>query len=521
MTQKYFPIVSYAVQSGGPVLSGLMLDNGPALVMAHLLEAGYSPVFFDFNNVRSIREISEEGKERFLNNCVNELEDYIKSTGSKVIAFKVYANGVRDSIRIAEELKQRNKGLIIAGTGPQVAIFREEIFRFTAAFDVLVLGEGEATAIPLADFAYRNAPLSSVPNLIYKDDGDIKKTRIQYADLNELRFPVYSKEFYPSIGDKIFIPVVVDSKGCYYGKCSFCNHENLGGIYRSRKVEKLVEETEFNKKEHGIKVSRLSGNPSPKYLNELLRSLPEGQRISAFGKISMDYQFDVLADRLIGLFCGLESTDSRILAEIYGKTRNIEEYLSDANKLAHEMKGIGIPTIFSMIVPSPFETELSTQRSIDFIVNANPDFVPALPIGIFPNTALMQRAVNEGAKSGVLLDKDYMEKWMFFELDLLKPPQEWPVQPYEIVVNENLTRDIFGVTQRFLGALAEHGIRPLSDEIVLMAHLYYNGLSKSQDERRKQCIDFNNMCRKAIQEGDWRLLEEIKNSINNNQRSGD
>ena len=48
--KRVFPIVSYAVQSRGPVPSGLMLDNGPALLASYLLNGGYTPKIFDFNN---------------------------------------------------------------------------------------------------------------------------------------------------------------------------------------------------------------------------------------------------------------------------------------------------------------------------------------------------------------------------------------------------------------------------------------------------------------------------------------
>ncbi len=44
----------------------------------------------------------------------------------------------------------------------------------------------------------------------------------------------------------------------------------------------------------------------------------------------------------------------------------------------------------------------------------------------------------------------------------------------------------------------EHGLRFLSDEVVLMADLYHDGLSRDQADRREQCHEFNRRCRGAI-----------------------
>ncbi len=88
-----FPIVSYAVQSHGPVPSGLMLDNGPALLASYLLEDGYTPIVFDFNNLRTIEDIARQGKEAFLKESIDFLDDYYRSNDVKIAGTKLYANG--------------------------------------------------------------------------------------------------------------------------------------------------------------------------------------------------------------------------------------------------------------------------------------------------------------------------------------------------------------------------------------------------------------------------------------------
>ena len=234
--EKYFPIVSYAVQSRGPVLSGLMVDNGPALMAAYLLKAGYVPVIFDFNNVETIEDISKHGKEEFLRETIDFLDDFYRSHDVKIAGTKLYANGFADNIRIHAELKRRNPGLKIIAGGPHAKWFGEEILRYTDsigldAFDFVCYGDGEPVILPIADFAYGRAGVrvDDIPNLIFRKNGELRRTRREDADLNNMPFPVYSREVNPWVDDKILIPVPEGSRGCAYN-CIWCIHPKIGGL---------------------------------------------------------------------------------------------------------------------------------------------------------------------------------------------------------------------------------------------------------------------------------------------------
>ncbi len=65
--------------------------------------------------------------------------------------------------------------------------------------------------------------------------------------------------------------------------------------------------------------------------------------------------------------------------------------------------------------------------------------------------------------------------------------------------------------------LVKNGMLPLSDEIVLMSYLYYNGLSPNQDERRIQCNEFMASSRRDIATGNVAGIREKLNTMNRNQ----
>ncbi len=507
-----FPIVSYAVQSCGPVPSGLMLDNGPALLASYLLNEGYKPIIFDFNNLKAIEDISKHGKEAFVKNSIDFLDDYYRSNEVKIAGTKVYANGFADNVRIHEELKKRNPELVIVAGGPQVDWFGDEIFSYTNAFDLLTYGDGDSAIVPLAKLAYDNGSIDDIPNLIYRKNGKTIRTKRKEISMDNLPEPTYDKEHYPDIDGKIFIPPIEDSRGCSYGRCGFCVHTRIAGKRRVRPIEQLVQEMES----FGTRVSRLSGpSPMPEYISDLIKLIP-GRKISAFTYSFPGYDYAEISKGLMGAFIGLESTDKHILENVLKKTDDTERYLQNAAEMVKELKKHGTATIVSMMVPCPGETQSSMERSIEYLVDIQPDFVVTLPMGPIPGTSITRRAKKDSEIAGVLLDEDFDMKWMLYELDLLQMPEDWPEPPFKTKVNNEFVNP-FLYTMKFTEELVKNGMLPLSDEIVLMSYLYHNGLSINQGERRIQCNEFMASSRSDIASSNAEGIGEKLRTMNRNQ----
>ena len=106
---------------------------------------------------------------------------------------------------------------------------------------------------------------------------------------------------------------------------------------------------------------------------------------------------------------------------------------------------------------------------------------------------------------------------MTYDLDLLKPPSEWPKNPWEMKYENKNCENIFMVTSAFLSELKKYNMQPISDEIVLMASLYFDGLEKEKKKRREQCNKFNQEARNHLAQGDYQNLEKMIRRINENQ----
>jgi len=522
LDEKCFPLISYAVQSKGPVLSGLMLDNGPALLAAYLDQAGYMPVIFDYNNVKTIEKISRGGKEMFLKETINELDDYIKSKKVKAVGFKLYTNGFSDSVKIGKELKVRNPGLVTIAGGPQVDWYGESIFGYTGVFDILSYGYADAGIVRIADYLHRGqGTIDKIPNLIYMDGGKTKRTRWSESDIDELIFPLYDEEIYVDIKEKIMIPVMEDSRGCHYSKCSFCIHPRIGGKFKEREIGKLVDEIRYHTDKYGFRTLRLSGpSPSSQYVNTLVENLHEGCMISTFGNSYSGYDYEKIKDKVLAVFMGVESADKRMLEELLRKTDRAENYLSRTKETIAGLKKNGIATITSMIIPCPDDSHESMNRTLEFLYETDPDFASVLPLFPMPDTPLT-RNVLAGNIKGMEIESDYKERLMMMEVDLLQPPNMWPVVPYRTRVNGEWLENPFVVSQQFSNKLMGRGLYTLSDEIVLMSYLYNNGLSENQGKRRKQCLEFMDLARKCIGGGDAKGIRNVVKRINENQIRGE
>jgi hypothetical protein len=184
--------------------------------------------------------------------------------------------------------------------------------------------------------------------------------------------------------------------------------------------------------------------------------------------------------------------------------------------MVREFKKHGVATIVAMMVPCPGETQATMERSIEYLVDMQPDFVVTLPMGPIPGTSIARRAKKDSGIAGVLLDEDFDQRWMLYELDLLQMPEEWPVPPYKTNVNGEFVNP-FLATAKFTEELVKNGMLPLSDEIVLMSYLYHNGLSLDQNERRAQCNEFMASIRKDIETGNAVEIRSKLRTMNINQ----
>ena len=125
---------------------------------------------------------------------------------------------------------------------------------FFSLFDTAILYEGEYALLELVNSISNNTrDYASLPNLIYKGDNGIHvNTNTRAADVMALPPPDFDglpldKYFAPSL----ILPYLA-TRGCYWGRCAFCDHsQGYAEKFRTKTVDQVVEDISFLKAKYG------------------------------------------------------------------------------------------------------------------------------------------------------------------------------------------------------------------------------------------------------------------------------
>ncbi|MCP4269838.1 MAG: radical SAM protein [Candidatus Brocadiaceae bacterium] len=114
-------------------------------------------------------------------------------------------------------------------------------------FDTAIMYEGETAFLQLVNAIGADQDLSATPNLIYKDSTGIHTSTVTTAeDMSALPPP----DFDGLPLGKYFVPDMIlsylSTRGCYWGKCKFCDHgEGYTAGYRTKKVDQIVKDLRY------------------------------------------------------------------------------------------------------------------------------------------------------------------------------------------------------------------------------------------------------------------------------------
>ncbi len=199
-----------------------------------------------------------------------------------------YEEQVIPSLKLAYLLKKHTKTKVVLG-GSHISRVIDDLpnkqLLFEKYCDFVINGNGEESIIELAQYMNKKLDITQVSNLIYKDKNKIIT--------NEYKTVVAANNVKPAIFngieiDKYFSPEIVApfqlSKGCYWGKCTFCTH-TLENKYSVKNMSTIIEEL---KSLHEIGITKftiIDEAVSPSLLNKFADALIEN-------KLDIKYMID-------------------------------------------------------------------------------------------------------------------------------------------------------------------------------------------------------------------------------------
>ncbi|NWF73631.1 MAG: radical SAM protein [Nitrospirae bacterium] len=115
---------------------------------------------------------------------------------------------------------------------------------FKEVFDSAILYEGEHALLWLIEALNGERDIASVPNLIYRDASGLHRNPEVYTE-KTTALPLPDFEGMPL--DRYFVPELIipylATRGCYWGRCTFCDHgQGYFDQYRGVPVQQVVEQ---------------------------------------------------------------------------------------------------------------------------------------------------------------------------------------------------------------------------------------------------------------------------------------
>jgi anaerobic magnesium-protoporphyrin IX monomethyl ester cyclase len=230
---------------------------------------------------------------------------------------------------------------------------------FTEIFDTAIMYEGEHALLWLLEALDGGRTMAAVPNLIHRDEAGIHvNPEIQTEKMTALPLPDF--DGFPL--DSYFVPVRIlpylATRGCYWGRCTFCDHgQGYFDQYRGLQAQQVVQQVKALKERYGAEHFLFADESYPPALLKKVTQLLVDQQVGIKWTTLIRFE-ESLNDPEIWrvmkesgcctLYYGMESANERVLnlMDKHVKKSVIEKNLklgTDAGIWNHVMAFYGFP----------------------------------------------------------------------------------------------------------------------------------------------------------------------------------
>ena len=316
-----------------------------------------------------IGDLSDFGK--FMDNAMKMLDE----RKPKVISFYTRCDSYHIDLKLAEQIKKRWNDVYVVFGGPQSDITAKETVEQIPYVDFVCCGEGENTIYPFFSSLLNGEPDLSVPGLVYREAGEVKKNPrpVLMEDLDSLPLIDYSFfRFTQNDGksDRTYFPIDV-GRGCPFG-CTYCSTKTFWGRkYRLKSPQRIFEEVKVVHEKFGVNRFTFAHDMFTLNRNkvvetcDLLHSVDFPidwkccARLDCIDKELIDIMMDAGMKRI---FIGIETGSPRMQKLI---NKNLK--LDNAVEMIAYLKSKGISTTASFIHGFPDETEEDLSQTMALI----------------------------------------------------------------------------------------------------------------------------------------------------------
>ena len=291
----------------------------------------------------------------------------------------IHVGQVIPALTLMRFMRERyhNIHLVIGGSvfNRHADILGNKQILFEKYFNSVVLYEGELPLQKLIERVSNGKSVEVVPNLMYLANGKVCKTAsekaLPYENLARPNFDQLPLEKY-----LMPFPVLpyMASRGCYWGKCTFCTHSFIyDSYYRKESEQRVADDLDYFGKRHNTRYFTFSDEAvSPNAFDRMSRAILAGNvdlRALAMLKFeSNTVETAELFEKMrragfIMLFYGLESANDRILTLIDKGTNKATE-----QKVLEDSARAGIWNHTYLFFGFPTEERMEAEETVDFVI---------------------------------------------------------------------------------------------------------------------------------------------------------
>ncbi len=305
-----------------------------------------------------------------------------------------FAIQLEAGLRLAQTIRRRSRRSFIVLGGTQICLLDEaDVVRLARLpfVDGVILYEGEIPLATLCRALVLNSSVSDVPNLVRAlPDGTIVKTAsAKPLHPNDLPTPEFDDAELGLYRD-LTLPVYV-TRGCYWGKCTFCDYVKLytPGQPRvlARDPEKVVGDVKLLQAKHrAFRFRLITEAIPPKWCRQFCRAMIDDHVHASFWTYLKNEPKTVLTQELFQLMksagiddvtCGVESTSDRVLSVIVKGTQR--EHITDNFEM---MRRAGVRAVFNVIPDYPTTTHEEALEGLEYIIRHR-DVIPSVNFQMF------------------------------------------------------------------------------------------------------------------------------------------
>jgi radical SAM superfamily enzyme YgiQ (UPF0313 family) len=341
---------------------------------------------------------------------VGETVSELSKFSPDIVGISCWTFSLIDALKTAKEVKAKMPNVFVCLGGPHATIYPQETIGFKE-IDFLITGDGEYPFAELVNQLSATRDFKRVPNLYYKENGNIEKSPLSHSEknLDDLPFPdrtlVPIKNYYSTIDKSKTITTMITSRGCPF-KCKFCFQQDSG--WRHRETPNIIKEMEECVR-LGIKnffifdeTFTVNKKRALDLCDEIIR---RKMNINWSCRSRVDTIDVEVIERLKEAGCsrisfGVESASEDVLRHL-NKKISISR-VKESFRIAGENRLI---TLADFMIGCPGENRKASLATIKLAIELNSDYAQFSLFTLLPATELYREALRDGVvKTDVWLD---------------------------------------------------------------------------------------------------------------------